>query len=237
LLSLSSVILLGCNYQAVYYKFQHSSSLCRCLPYYQTFTMTKAYLQFLIYSLFILTTCNCQEKKTSYNPKAIEFNNKAMEFIKTEKFDSSLIYLDKAIKIDSTYYIAYGNKCIVYCTLKDFKNALVVTEKEIKAKPDLAEGWTFAGMLNDKLGDTLNALKYYKKSIEIFDERISNPDKQTYLKANKLNRAIALILIGQNDKGRDELRKLKQIYPSDEFIDDFLKLNKQEYLKQIFNDE
>ena len=198
--------------------------------------MTKHYLQFLIYVFFILSSCNCQEKINVYNPKAIALNNKGVEFIKIQKFDSALIYLDKAIKIDATYYLSYSNKCTIYCTLKDFKNALIVAEKEIEVKPDLAEGWTFAGMLNDKLGDTLSALKYYKKSIEIYNERISNPNKQKYLKANKLNRAISYVLIGQEETGVNEIKKLKKLYPSDTFLDGFLKINKQEYLKEIFKE-
>lgn len=102
-----------------------------------------------------MTSCNCQEKKHVYNPKAIKLNNKALQFIKVQNFDSALIYLDKAIKIDTTYYVAYGNKSHIYYTLKDLKQALLEAQREIIAKPDLAEAWTFAGMLNDKRGDTV----------------------------------------------------------------------------------
>jgi tetratricopeptide (TPR) repeat protein len=197
--------------------------------------MTKIFSQVLIFSFFTLTSCYCQTAKIIYNPKAIELNNKAVEFIKIKKLDSALIYLDKAIKIDTTYYLAYGNKCTVYCTLKDFKNALLVAEKEITVKPDLAEGWTFAGMLNDKLGDTINAVRCYKKSIELFDERISNPNKQKYLKANKINRALSYILSGQQETGQNEIKKLMEIYPNDESLESFSKLSKQDFLNQLFN--
>jgi len=198
--------------------------------------MTKTFLQALIYTCLIATYSSCQEKKAVYNTEAIQFNDKAVEFIKTQNFDSALIYLNKATEIDTTYYVAYGNKCSVYCSLKDFRKALAETQKEITVKPDLAEAWTFAGMLNDKLGDTLNAIKCYKKSIEIFDDRISNPDKEKYLVANKLNRAISLILMGQEETGQNELKKLKDANPNDKSLDDFLNLSKKEYLNQIFND-
>jgi tetratricopeptide (TPR) repeat protein len=142
--------------------------------------MTKSFFQLLIYTCLILTYCNCQEKKTSYDPQAIRLNNKAVEFIKAQSFDSALIYLDKAIEIDTTYYAAYGNKCSVYCSLKDYKNALLATQKEIEVKPDLAEARTFGGMLYDRLGDTLMALVYYKKSVELFDQRIMNSEKKIF---------------------------------------------------------
>jgi tetratricopeptide (TPR) repeat protein len=199
--------------------------------------MPKYWLQFSVYIFFISASCHCQGKTNIYNPKAIELNNIGVKFIQINKFDSALTYLNQAINIDSTYYSAYGNKCVVYCSLKDFANALKVMKKEIEIKPDFAEGWTFAGMLNDELGDTLNALKYYEKSIEIYNDRISNPDKQKYLKVNKGNRAICYILIGQDEKGRDELKKLQELYPSDKSLDIFLKLTKQEYLNQIFKNQ
>ena len=197
--------------------------------------MTISYLQTIFYILLILSSCNGQ-KKGVYNAKAIELNNKAVDFIKRKQYDSALTNLDKSIIIDSTYYLAYSNKVTVYCTLKNFKAALLVTEKEVEVNPDLVEGWTFAGMLNDKLGDTLNALKYYKKSIEIYNQHISDPDKQKFLKSNELNRAISYILIGQKEKGLNEIKRLNELYPSDNFLEDFSKLNKQEYLKQIFGE-
>lgn len=197
--------------------------------------MIKTYLRLLVFSLFLIS-CNSTEKENVYNTKAIELNNEAVEFLKTEKLDSALICLDKAIKIDPTYYVAYGNMMNVYCKLKDFKNALLVAEKQIEQKPDLAEGWTFAGMLNEKLGDNLKALKYYNKSIEIFDERIANSDKQENLKANRLNRAVSLVLSGEEQKGREELQKLKETYPEDNSLSNFLNITKQEYLKKIFKD-
>ena len=189
--------------------------------------MTTSYLQILVYVLLLFGSCDGQKNKDVYNPKAIQLNNKAIEFLKTQQYDSALTYLDKSIKIDTSYYLAYGNKSTVYCTLKDFKEALIVTEKEIEVKPDLAEGWTFAGMLNDKLGDTLNAVKYYKRSIEIYNERILNPDKQKYLKANEINRALSYVLMGQEQIGINEIKKLRELYPSDTFLDDFLKINKR----------
>jgi tetratricopeptide (TPR) repeat protein len=181
-----------------------------------------------------LVHCNSQEKKTVYNPKAIQLNNKAVEFIKTANYDHALLYLDSAIHIDTTYYSAYANKCSIYCSLKDFKKALVESQMVISVKPDLAEGWTLTGMLCDWLGDTANALKCYQKSVEIFDERIVNPDKQKFLEANKLNRALSLILMGQEEEGRNELKKLKEALPDNKTVDGLLALTKKEYLEEQF---
>jgi hypothetical protein len=92
-------------------------------------------------------------------------------------------------------------------------------------------------MLYDFLGDTLKAKSYYKKSIEIFDQRISNPNKKQDLESNRLNRAFSLILIGKEKVGKEELKKLKSENPDNIMIDEFLKIRKQDYIKQIIGNE
>lgn len=198
--------------------------------------MAKDIFQILICSAFLLTECNAQEKKTIYNPIAIELNNRASGYMVVQKYDSALLYLDSAIKVDKDYYIAFGNKSSVYCALKDYKNSLEETKQLLTIKPELAESWVIGGMLCEKLGDTLNALIYYKRSIELFNGRIANPNKKQDLEANRINGAFSLILIGQERQGRDELKKLKKIYPKNLLLDHLLGLNKRTYLNQIFGD-
>ena len=151
-------------------------------------------------------------------------------------FDSALFYLNKDTRIDSSYYVAYGNKSTIYCSLKDFDKALLEIQKQISAKPDLAEAWTFGGMLYDKLGDSSNAKRYYQKSIELFDARLTNSDMKRNQDANRRNRAVSLILMGQDQAGRNELRKLKDTYPNDELLDDLIKLVKEDYIAQVLNE-
>ncbi|MGI6047386.1 MAG: hypothetical protein ACOYEG_05180, partial [Petrimonas sp.] len=79
--------------------------------------------------------------------------------------------------------------------------------------------------------------KYYNKSIEIFDTRINNPEKKKDLTANRLNRAISLILVGQEVEGKNELEKLKTENPDDLKIDEFLKINKQDYIRQLIDNK
>ena len=198
--------------------------------------MSKALHQILFYVLVFLTALSSHGQKTLYKPLAIEFNNKAVDLMVVQDYDSALFYLNQAIKVDSSYYVAYGNKSSIYCTLKDFRKALVEVQRQISAKPDLAEAWTFGGILFDKLGDTINAILYYKKSIEIFDARIKNTNDKKYLDANKMNRAVSLILMWQEQVGRNEFIKLKESYPHGEFLNELIKLDKKAYINQILND-
>ena len=72
--------------------------------------MAKTFHQLLIYLLIFLTTLNCKGQKPIFDPQAVAFNSKAVEFINVQDFDSALYYLNEAIKIDPTYYIAMAIK-------------------------------------------------------------------------------------------------------------------------------
>lgn len=195
-------------------------------------------LSIIIFLIFIIfASCTSQTKKTSYDPKAIALNNKAGEYYQIGEYDSALVIYDQAIEIDKNYYLPHSNKVNIYLSRKDYKNALYESELAIEKKTDLAEGWTFTGMLYDFLGDSIKAKSYYKKSIEIFDHRISNPDKKQDLESNRLNRAFSLILIGKEKEGKEEFNKLKSEYPDIIMIDEFLKINKQDYIRQIIGNK
>ena len=191
----------------------------------------------LLIFITILQSCKGKDKKPDYNPKAIEFNNKAVQLMQRMEYDSALILFNKAMALDKNYYLPYSNMTGIFLRKKQFDKALQASDKVIEIKPDLAEGWTFAGMLYDRQGDSLTAIKYYKKSIEIFDDRIKNPEKKRDLTTNRLNRAVSMILLGQEKEGKDELRKLKGENPDDLMIDEFLKMNKHNYIKQLIDNE
>jgi tetratricopeptide (TPR) repeat protein len=199
--------------------------------------MTNSMKRYLILALILILNVSCRDKKPNYNPEAIELNNKACELMKNQMNDSALILLDKATSIDKTYYTAYGNKIEIYCQRKDYLKAIIEAENELKAKPDLAEAWTFTGLLYDWRGDTIKAKDYYQKSISLYDKRISNEDYKENLISNKLNRAVSLILLGNEKAGKDELKKLKELNPDEFNIDEFLKMSRQDYLRQSFDDK
>jgi len=197
-------------------------------------SMARIIFKLLIYSSFFLTKCYGQEKKEKYHPLAIEWNNKATVFIRFQNYDSALFYLDKAIEVDSSLYTAYENKSSVYCTLIDYKKAVIETKRILLIKPDLAEAWIMAGMLSDKIGDTLNALSFYRTSIEIFERRLKDPNRSKQSEANSINRVLSLILIGKESEARKEINRLKGLYPNNKMLGQMLTLDKKDYLKEIF---
>lgn len=197
--------------------------------------MTRLIILNLICILF--ASCSGGDKKEVYNPKAIELNNKAIAQMQKFNYDSALILFDKAIEIDKTYYLPHSSKAAIFIQKKELDKALVESEKVIKIKPDFAEGWTIAGMINDKLGNTQTAMEYYKKSVELFDRKIADPEMKTKVLTNKLNRAFSLILLGQESEAKEEMKKLKVEKPDDKTIDELLKLSKQDYMNQMFKNE
>lgn len=184
--------------------------------------------------LILLTSCSGKDKKKANNPKAVELNKKAVLQMQKFNYDSALILFDKAIEFDKTYFLPHANKAGIYVRKKEFEKALAECEMAVTEKPDYAEEWTVAGMLHYGLGDTLTAKTYFKKSVEIFDKRILNPEEKEHIFANKLNRAVSLILLGQEKEGKEELNKLKMENPDDKVFDEFLNKNRQDYINDIF---
>ena len=182
---------------------------------------------------FVALVCAGQDKKENYHPKAIEINNKAVELKQKFKNDSALILFDKAIELDKTYYLPHANKVAIYLDRNDYNKALSECKISLRLQPDYAEGWVLAGTLYDLKGKTKSALQYYQKSLELYNKRISDSSKKSNIKSNKLNRAVVLVLIGQEKEGRQALMQLKSEYPDMNIVDEFLKLSKKDYILQL----
>jgi len=192
-------------------------------------------MKYLILFLIIggLICCkNGEEKNSKYNPKAIELNNKAGKLSQNFKQDSALILYDQAIELDDSYYLPHSNKIGIYLGMQEYDQALYESEMVIKKKTDLAEGWFFAGLLNEHQGNDKKAMTYYKKSIQIFIERINNPDKQKDINTNKLNCALSKKFIG-DESYIEDFNELKKIDDYAFLVDQFKNKTKEEIMKEL----
>ena len=181
----------------------------------------------------VAVSCIQQEKKDAYNSQAVEMNTLAVEFMQKFKNDSALILSDQAIELDKTYYLPHVNKVKIYLSRNDFSKALSECKTSIDLKPDYAEGWVMAGILYDLKGDTKHALESYQKSIELYDMKIADRNEKHNIQSNRLNKAVSLVLIGQEKEGKQELNRLKSEYPEMKITEAFLKLSKKDYLNQL----
>lgn len=124
----------------------------------------------------------------------------------------------------------HSNKVVIFLDRKDYKKALIESELAITKNPELAEGWFFTGILNEHQGNDIRATYCYEKSIQIFTNRINNPDKQDDVNANKLNRALSKKFLGDESFIEDlnELRKDKDYI---DLVHEIENKTKQELMK------
>ncbi|MFY9150862.1 MAG: hypothetical protein WAO52_02525 [Prolixibacteraceae bacterium] len=184
----------------------------------------------------VLISCTEKKKQETYNPKAIELNNKGVGLMKSAEYDSALIVFDRAIETDKNYYLPHSNKTGIYIGLQEFDKALTESDLAIRKKPDFAEGWIMAGLLHEKLGDSLTASSYFQKSVDLYDKLINDPANKDRIVKNKINRAFAIIIQGKEKEGKEELSKLKAENPDNIMIGEFLTMNKDEFVKQLFGE-
>lgn len=188
------------------------------------------YILNIIILLSILTvSCTPQTDKKNQQ-EAIDLNNQAIK-IMSENPDSALILIDKAIEIDKNNYLFYSNKANVYIARKDYAKAIISVEKAVEIKPDLAESDLFLGMLYDITNQTEKAKKQYENAILLFDNRLKKQDK--YEQSNRMNRAVTLLLLGQIEQGKKELKKLLTENPEDPVLQYLQDFNKEKFLNEI----
>lgn len=191
------------------------------------------YLIYFIVSILALAGCKSNVKEhQEYNPEAVELNNRAIELSLSSKKDSALILYDQAIALDSTYYLPHSNKIGIYVSKKEYEKAISEIEMVLKLKPDLAEGWFFAGLLYEHQRNDEKAFAYYTKSIQVFTERINDPSKSAEIVANKLNRALSKKFIGDSSYMED-FNEIRQLEKYTVIVNHFNHASRDEIMKEL----
>lgn len=85
----------------------------------------------------------------------------------TSRCRESLMYYNKAIKIDENYRNSYFNRSFTRFMLDDFEGAMTDVDKAINAKPDEADYYIFRGSLYIAQEDTAKACVDLKKAAEL----------------------------------------------------------------------
>lgn len=183
--------------------------------------------------ILILTSCSKNDKNANFNPEAIKLNDIAVELGNLHKYDSAILVFDKAIDLDSTYYLAYGNKAAVYSAMKQYAKALFEVERQVEVKPDFAEGWISAATLSDKIGDSIKAKIYYQKSLDLYEQRITDPTRKPYLIESRINKDFLLIQLGKEEEAKKDLEIIKKDYPEIKTVDAFLKMTRKSFLLSL----
>lgn len=191
----------------------------------------KYFNQILILSLFLSFQCKAQDNDN--RQLAMRLNDQAIDLMHRNP-DYSLLLLDSAIKVDSQFVMAYSNKVTILCQKGEYHKAVETLKKSLLLDSKRAEAILFLGMLYEKTGQINYANIEYLKAVDLFTVRLQKEDK--FRSGNRLNRAIALILLGK-DEGRRELNTIIDENPKDEILSEFRGLNRQELLDHIFPSE
>ncbi len=189
----------------------------------------------LILGLILGTICfGCRKEgiENSYNPKAIELNNKATECVMTQELDKALELFDKAIKIDESYYLPHLNKVNIYIQRKEFDNAIYELETAIRKNNDLTESIFFLGVLYEKKDDVEKSKELYLKSIEIFNSRIKVLKKDAEKEANIINRAMAKKFL-HDETYIDDLKLVKKTAKNISAIEMIESFSKKKIMEQM----
>ncbi len=172
-------------------------------------------LIFLLFGCQDRQTQDTPDIKNGLNPSlSTELNNKAKELLHSNP-DSALIFLDSALKFDSTDYILYFNKGHVFISKGEYLKTIDIYKLMLTKKPDFAQGITFLGMLYEKTGKSDSAKLEYSKAIHIYDARLKNSD--SIQNEDKINRIFALYLL-DSANAKPQLDNLTREIPENGFL-------------------
>jgi tetratricopeptide (TPR) repeat protein len=172
--------------------------------------------------LLLITSCTQKTSRPEFNSQSIALNEKAMQLIRTAKYDSALIFLNKALEIDKGFYPAYGNKILIYNTRGDYKNSLAIAGEMVTSAPGNANAWVLEGILYDATGDPVKATECYNKGLSLYNDELSKTSDEQTIRNDKFNRAFALILLGKELEAQAALEEFKVLYPSDQLVNNQL---------------
>jgi len=175
----------------------------------------------------IICFLSCQSSRRRFNAEAIKLNDSAMSLqmknylMALNRYggpDSvrkvQIALLTKAIEIDTSYFIAYWNKFNCQVQLKQYAGALITGKRLVILRPNDPVNEFLVGKVYDKLGDTIHAKAYYKNYLSycssILDTMATSNRQYRFVVEEK---AIVLILLGQQQNGKAILKKLFDTEP------------------------
>jgi tetratricopeptide (TPR) repeat protein len=178
----------------------------------------------LILTLFLsIVSCNGQEKEAKdLVKKANDFFMKS-KLEENVKIDSCLVLINKAIKIDESYFNAYYTKSKFLTWKKDIKESIKNNEKMIELRPKQPLWKIQRGLFYDIDGNKTEAEKNYKIGITEYENLLKTELKNDF--DFRMEYLSALETKGEINMAKLELENISQDFPNNEI----LKVYKTEY--------
>lgn len=171
-------------------------------------TTLKLITTFLLIALY---SCGQNTTKRKVDPAVTILSNKIIPLVNyldnPDSCKQALLYLDSATAIDNNCFLCYYNKLMFLYSLKRYDKAVETMNECIRIKPLAHDLYTTGGILYEKIGDTVSSRKYFQKSLTILNPvldtmKVQNMNYEMLIS----NKAINLIMLGDNKTGNDLLK-------------------------------
>lgn len=161
---------------------------------------------------------------SQYNKEAIELNNQAVQLYLDGRIEpvpeayteAAIKLLDKAISIDSSYYLAYYTKCNFLWELGKNQEALINAKLVLQIDEIYPNGFYLVGEAFEYLGELDSAKENYKKLIEY----AKNYQLDTLLPGERQTLILLITVVEGKEKGLLELQKVQNHYRTELSQDD-----------------
>lgn len=177
-----------------------------------------------IFALLIIATTiySCAHSQPKPPTEAIKLNDSAFQIINRvrfgiitdsavikEKVSKAIILLNKALSIDSSYYIGLFNKFDDEIMIHEIDSAKKTGQHMINAHPNDGEIKVVVGSLYTKIGDSSKATTLYNRAIENYNLQLTllSASSKKY-KTIEMEKAMALILLGRDNEGHEIMNQL-----------------------------
>lgn len=160
---------------------------------------------------------SCAQPKHKINPEARKLNDSAVYMIfhamqpDSAPYKNAINLLNRAIKIDSNYYIAYQNRFAYQTQSKQYSAALESAKHMLKTHPDDATILALTGCAYERAGDQISASRCYNNALSNYQKildtmSIRNRDYCFFV----TGKASALILLNKNEQSYAYLKEILQ---------------------------
>lgn len=125
----------------------------------------KKYLIYIIFCLFVVTSCDNEESPESAKAKDHFLLGNAL--YKQKEYKKAISEYNKALKLDNTNAMVYLKRGDSYRKLRKSKNAINDYTRVLRLRPTNARAWHHRGTLKIKMGQKRDGCKDVKKAKEL----------------------------------------------------------------------
>jgi tetratricopeptide (TPR) repeat protein len=166
---------------------------------------------FLLISITVSAQQSARPRHVA-DARAIQLNDSAIHYLEygnTDSAQKALIFLNRATEIDTNYFLAYYHKLGVQTFLKQYGEAIITVKRLVRLRPNNPDLWFTGGYIYEVSGDAASARGYYQKASVLYQHYTDTikPADLSYF-TTTMNAGINLVLLGQEDKGNQVLKKL-----------------------------